>query len=424
MDAGSVRQDGGALTLAPPREIDADSVAERGRTVRAAVAAVAHEFARDGLARGQRQTLDHADFAALTRAGFLGTGLPASAGGLWQGLRASVRQYAQLVRTIASGDPSVALVAAMHPLVLCYWNAIDHVADGNRAAWLQQQRFIYDTVRSGCWWGTITSEPGSNGDISSTRASATPVGGLNYLLTGEKHFGSGAGVASFMTTAARVVADDDPPTFFLDMRNAPWDGSRGMTMTRAWDGHGMSATQSHAFRFDRFPVTCIAAPDSAVQARAIMAPLSAIMFAAVAVAVVTLAMDYARRRVSGGEPRKLETAEWLRAESTAWLIEQAYEGAIGAAEGDDLRAAHVAALHAKLLIGELGEDLLLRLGRIVGGGSFSRGQPLGQWGQDIRALGFLRPPWGLAWQQLAAGLRAQADAGASQSVADAPDIVQ
>jgi len=31
---------------------------------------------------------------------------------------------------------------------------------------------------------------------------------------------------------------------------------------------------------------------------------------------------------------------------------------------------------------------------------FSRSSPLGRWAQDVRALGFLRPPWGLAYDQL------------------------
>jgi len=31
---------------------------------------------------------------------------------------------------------------------------------------------------------------------------------------------------------------------------------------------------------------------------------------------------------------------------------------------------------------------------------FSRSSPLGRWAQDVRALVFLRPPWGLAYDQL------------------------
>ena len=53
-----------------------------------------------------------------------------------------------------------------------------------------------------------------------------------------------------------------------------------------------------------------------------------------------------------------------------------------------------------MVIAELAERFITRLGRIIGGSSFSRTAPINQWGQDVRALGFLRPPWGLAYDQL------------------------
>jgi hypothetical protein len=37
---------------------------------------------------------------------------------------------------------------------------------------------------------------------------------------------------------------------------------------------------------------------------------------------------------------------------------------------------------------------------VLGGGTFSRSSPFGFWLEDVRALGFLRPPWGLAYEQL------------------------
>jgi hypothetical protein len=39
---------------------------------------------------------------------------------------------------------------------------------------------------------------------------------------------------------------------------------------------------------------------------------------------------------------------------------------------------------------------LLRITRVVGGATFSQRSPFGWWFEDVRALGFLRPPWGLA----------------------------
>src|SRR3954453_5339486 len=36
----------------------------------------------------------------------------------------------------------------------------------------------------------------------------------------------------------------------------------------------------------------------------------------------------------------------------------------------------------------------------IGGASYSRSSPFGQWSLDVRALGLLRPPWALACHQL------------------------
>jgi hypothetical protein len=48
----------------------------------------------------------------------------------------------------------------------------------------------------------------------------------------------------------------------------------------------------------------------------------------------------------------------------------------------------------------LAEATLLRLTRVLGGGTFSARSPFAHWFEDVRALGFLRPPWGLAHDSL------------------------
>ena len=59
-----------------------------------------------------------------------------------------------------------------------------------------------------------------------------------------------------------------------------------------------------------------------------------------------------------------------------------------------------AALCAKEAVAELAEATLARLARVIGGGAFSRRSPFAHWYEDVRALGFLRPPWGLAYDNL------------------------
>ena len=47
----------------------------------------------------------------------------------------------------------------------------------------------------------------------------------------------------------------------------------------------------------------------------------------------------------------------------------------------------------KTAIAQLAESVLGRICRVIGGGTFSRSSPFGYWFEDVRALGFLRPPW-------------------------------
>ena len=42
----------------------------------------------------------------------------------------------------------------------------------------------------------------------------------------------------------------------------------------------------------------------------------------------------------------------------------------------------------------------MSISKAIGGASYSRSSPFGQWSQDVRALGFLRPPWALAHHRL------------------------
>jgi hypothetical protein len=57
-------------------------------------------------------------------------------------------------------------------------------------------------------------------------------------------------------------------------------------------------------------------------------------------------------------------------------------------------------LQGKTAIADLAESALRRICRVTGGGSFARHSPFGFWLEDVRALGFLRPPWGLAYENL------------------------
>jgi hypothetical protein len=97
--------------------------------------------------------------------------------------------------------------------------------------------------------------------------------------------------------------------------------------------------------------------------------------------------------------RPYEQVEWARVENEAWLMEQAYESMLRAVETKGSDAA-LDTLHAKTAIAEIAESLTGRISRVIGGGTFHRASPFGWAFEDVRALGFLRPPWSLAFDSI------------------------
>lgn len=380
-----------------------------GDDLLAAVGEIADDWSEERSDRQAREALDPTDFDRLADAGFLLVGVPTEQGGLFENLPASTRLVCTALRRLAAADPSVALVASMHPAVLGFWLAS---ADEPDESWQAQRRWVAEQAREGAWWGTLTSEPGSGGDIARTRTQARPdessdtsappdAAGTRWLLSGDKHFGSGSGVTSFMFTSARPEGED-PATFFFDARGRPWDGSQGITLTRPWDGVGMQATQSHAFRLDDLPAIRLAWPRGLDDLVLASGPLNLMLFTAVVAGVVDAAHEEAKERLApkAEELRNYEQIEWARADLDVWTMRQAYEGGLRAVETGDGLTGLGGALRAKTVAAEAAEQALLRITRVVGGGSFSRSSPFSHWFEDVRALGFLRPPWALAFDNL------------------------
>jgi alkylation response protein AidB-like acyl-CoA dehydrogenase len=294
----------------------------------------------------------------------------------------------------------------MHPSVIAFWLASP---DAAQPAWEEQRRAVFASAVAGQQWGTVTSEPGSGGDIARTKATASPIDdggpplpGQTYAVTGDKHFGSGFGVTDRMVTTAIPDGEQDPTIFVLDVRDRPWDGTAGLQLIAEWDGMGMASTQSHAMRLDGAPATRLgqSGPVDAIARAA--GPLISSLFTAVVLGVLDEAVATAREQVRARADgfRAYELVEWTRAEQDHWLAVQAYEGALRAVEGGRPDVALHDALRAKEAVAGLAEEVLLRLTRVLGGGTFSQRSPFAHWFEDVRALGFLRPPWGLAYDNL------------------------
>ncbi len=372
----------------------------KARTILGNVRAIAADFAAERGARQQRRALDPADFARLREAGILLTGVPVAQGGVWESVARSTRPVCEVLRALAHGDSSVALVCAMHPAVLGFWLATPEVPAPDQAAWDAQRREVCQTAADGAWWGTITSEPGSGGDVAQTRAVARRDPDGAYRLSGQKHFGSGSGISAYMLTSAVPAGEAEPDWFYLPVAGAPWDGSTGMRLVAEWDGHGMLATQSHAFEFAEFPAVRFAWPGHWRAIQDAVSGLIGCLFTAVIVGIVETALDAAREQLARRREalRPYEQVEWARADLEGWLVQQAYEGMLRAVEAPG--HAPGAVIRGKTAVAELAESALTRLCRVLGGGVYARHAPFGFWAQDVRALGFLRPPWGLAYDRL------------------------
>jgi len=367
--------------------------------VRAQVEEVAAAFAADRSARQQCTSLYEEDFVRLGEAGLRATGLPEERGGLWRSMEESTRDICEIFRTLAHGDSSVALVCSMHPAVLAFWLAKPEVPGMDDKSWQDQRSEVFDSAERGAWWGTITSEPGSGGDVARTRATATRHGG-SWHLSGQKHFGSGMGITSYMLTTAVPEGEASPDWFYVPVEGAPLDGSRGMKLVAPWDGHGMQATQSHAVSFDGCQAERVAWEGHLDDLVASAAPFFGTLFTAVVLGIVETAVSTAREQISARAEslRPYERVEWTEAELEAWTVEQAYEAMVRAIESG--RPAAGAVLRGKTTAARLAESSLQRICRVLGGGTFSRHSPFGNWFEDVRALGFLRPPWGLAYDGL------------------------
>lgn len=129
--------------------------------------------------RQARRHLERADFDALRDAGFLKAVVPQEMGGRWSDTATSARMVCELVRCVATADPAVALVSAMHPSVVAFWL---FNPDPAQPAWEEQRRAVFASAASGEQWGTITSEPGSGGDVARTTATASSVDDLEWMV--------------------------------------------------------------------------------------------------------------------------------------------------------------------------------------------------------------------------------------------------
>ena len=301
--------------------------------------------------RQARRSLDPADFVELRDAGWLRAVVPEAMGGLWRDARSSARGVCEVLRLLATADPSVALVSSMHPSVVSFWLLNP---DPQQPEWEQQRQAVFASAESGEQWGTITSEPGSGGDIGRTRATATPVdaesfmSGRAYAITGDKHFGSGLGIADRMVTTAIPEGEDDADDVRARRACPALGRQRGPDVDRRVGrcGHGRHAEPRHAARSG---AGCAPGSTGSTERRhrQVLGRSSRRLFTAVILGVVDEAVAVAKQQLvpKVGGPARLRASRVDTSDQDHWLAVQALEGSLRAIErrrsGRPLRGALV-----------------------------------------------------------------------------------
>ena len=172
-----------------------------------------------------------ANFEALRDAGILNLTVDSRFGGPGAGLELACRA----VSTIAEGEPSTALVYAMHliyhavPAFSKRWNPVAHEVMCREAL---AGLALVNVMRVEPELGTP-----ARGGLPTTIATRTPSG---WRISGHKLYATGSPLLRYFITWARTDGDDPQTGWFVVPRETP-----GVRIVETWDHMGMRATGSH-----------------------------------------------------------------------------------------------------------------------------------------------------------------------------------
>ena len=213
-----------------------DTLAEPRRALDAAASLVprlaAAEPQHDLAGRIALQNLE-----LLSEHGLLLLNVPDASGGFGETLGGTL----ETLRTLAQGSPSTALMLAMHTSVLANY-LIDprHVPASERASFLEQRAWAFGEAMRGKRFGVANSEPGAGGDVKQSRAEMR-----DGRVWGVKSFCSMGTHADYFMAAARDASDH--VRYWL-VRN------ENVSVESGWDAVGMRSSESVSLRFDGAPV--------------------------------------------------------------------------------------------------------------------------------------------------------------------------
>lgn len=171
----------------------------------AVAAALAEEFRAGAAARDAERRLPREELDRLSASGLLAVTVPAEHGGA----DVSALTLAEIFRLLASADGSLAQIPQSH---FAYVNVIC------RQGTEEQRKFFFGELLEGRRFGNAQSEAGTK-HVQDIRTRLEPQPDGSYLLTGVKHYSTGALFADWIPVLAR--AEDDNLHVAYVPRQAP-----------------------------------------------------------------------------------------------------------------------------------------------------------------------------------------------------------
>ena len=191
-------------------------------------------LAKDAATRDAERILPVQEVETLKASGLLAVTVPPEYGG--PGL--SVETLTEVIRLVASGDPSVAQIPHSH---FVYINALNQ--QGND----EQKRRLFAAVLDGGSFGNAQSEIGTK-HVRDYRTTLTPDGTGNWLLNGEKGYCTGALFADWIPVLAHRDVDGPMGVAWVSRH------AGGVEVTDDWAGMGQRTTASGTVRLTDVPV--------------------------------------------------------------------------------------------------------------------------------------------------------------------------
>ena len=195
----------------------------------AVAAALAEEFRAGASARDTERRLPREELDRLSASGLLAVTVPAEHGGA----DVTATTLAESFRLLASADGSLAQIPQSH---FAYVNVI------RRQGSEEQRKFFFAELLAGRRFGNAQSEAGTR-HVQDIRTRLEPRPDGSYLLTGVKHYSTGALFADWIPVLGR--AEDDNLHVAYVPRDAP-----GLTVLDDWDGMGQRTTASGTVRLE------------------------------------------------------------------------------------------------------------------------------------------------------------------------------